>query len=85
MSYELLLDDRALADRAALRSIVHIVNSVSHYDGRTQAYLSHLLLDPERSMRWIIRIFLEFRSEQNSRIGGNGEKIVGKKSMRMNC
>lgn len=57
MSYELLLDDRALADRAALRSIVHIVNSVSHYDSRTQAYLSHLLLDPERSMRWIIRIF----------------------------
>lgn len=28
---------------------------------------------------------LEFRSEQNSHVGGNGEKIVGKKSLRMNC
>lgn len=37
MSYELLLDDRAIADRAVLLSIVHIVNSVNHYDSRTKS------------------------------------------------
>lgn len=61
MSYELLLDDRALADRAASLSSAQIVKSVSHCDSRTQAYLSQLLLDPETGnkleMQWIIKIY----------------------------
>lgn len=61
MSYGLLLDDRALADGVVSLSSVHIwILSVSHYDSRTQAYLSYLLLDPEPDnslkMQWIIMI-----------------------------
>lgn len=52
MSYELLLDDRAIADRAVLLSIVHIVNSVNHYDSRTKnLFVTSLIGSNSRNIR----------------------------------
>lgn len=45
MSYELLLDDRALTDRPLSVSSAYAVNSVRLCCSRTQAYLSYLILD----------------------------------------
>lgn len=62
-------------------SSVHITNSVSHYDSGTQAYLSHLLLDPEPDnslkRQWIIRIRwnLDFSENLTGGRGVGGEKI----------
>lgn len=80
MSYELLLDDRALTDRAASLSSTHIVNSVSHCDSRTQAYLSQLLLDPDTynnlKMQWIIRIYRNLDFHEHLILGEKNKDIL---------
>lgn len=52
MSYEVLLDDRALTDRPLSVSSVYVVNSVSLCCSRTQAYLSYLILDQHIDNIW---------------------------------